>query len=105
MNPSCRCNIKELFTEECNSGHLPTATPGHDFIPIVEKLTFTKGQSQGDSVCTNITIISDTFVERQETFEVLLDTEDRFAVVIQPEKDRGTVTISDGEEYNSKAVI
>lgn len=75
-----------------------------DFIPIVEKLTFTEGQSQGDSVCADITIVSDFFVESQESFEVLLfpDPEDVFGAVIQPGKDRGTVVISDGEENNGK---
>ena len=80
------------------------ATPVLDFIPIAEKLTFAEGLSQGDSVCAEITIVSDVFVETQETFEVQLlpDPDDLFAAIIQTGKDRGTVTISDGEENNSE---
>ena len=57
----------------------------------------------GDSVCTGITIVSDFFVETEETFEVslLLNPDDLLAAVIVSGMDRGVVTISDSEEENS----
>ena len=60
----------------------------------------------GDSVCAEIMIVSDIFVEAEETFEVLLlpDPEDLFSAVIIPGMDRATVTIMDGEEYNSEFI-
>lgn len=79
------------------------ATPFLDFEPISEILTFTAGQSRGDSLCVPIFIFEDVFVEAQETFEVaLLPTpEDFFKVLIVPGKDRATVIISDGEKDRS----
>ncbi len=96
MSPACQCTF------------LPLATPTLDFIPLIEeKLTFTDGQFQGDSVCAEIMIVSDVFVETKETFEVLLipDQDDLFAAFIQTGKDKGTVIISDGEENRSKFVF
>ena len=57
----------------------------------------------GDSVCTGITIVSDFFVETEETFEVLLlpNPDDLLAAVIVSGVDRSVVTISDSEEENS----
>ena len=61
----------------------------------------------GDSVCTGITIVSDFFVETEETFEVslLLNPDDLLAAVIVPGMDRGVVTISDSEEENSTYIV
>ena len=70
-----------------------------DFIPIAEEVTFTEGQSKGDSVCAEITIIQDPFVESMETFEVNLlpDPNNLLGAIIQPSKAKAIVTISDGE--------
>lgn len=83
------------------------ATPVLDFIPIAEQLVFTDGQDRGDSVCTDITIISDFFVETQEVFEVVLlpNPEDLFAAIIQAGKDRALVTISDREDNESMCIL
>ena len=83
------------------------ATPILDFIPVVEQLTFTEGQLQGDSVCTDIIIIQDVFVETQETFEVMLlpDLNDILGAIINPSKSKAIVTISDGEMNSSKYMI
>ena len=74
-----------------------------DFIPVGERLVFTDGQSRGDSVCADIIIIPDFFVETEEVFEVLLlpNPEDLLAAIIQAGKDRAIVTISDGENDRS----
>ena len=50
--------------------------------------------------------MSDFFVEREETFEVLLlpNPDDFFAVIIQPGMDRGVVIIADGEENSSEFI-
>ena len=79
------------------------ATPFLDFAPISEILTFTAGQSRGDSLCVPVFIYEDVFVEAQETFEVaLLPTpEDFFKVLIISGRDRATVIISDGEKDRS----
>ena len=86
--------------------YFPTATPFLDFIPIAETLTFTEGQSMGDSVCTQLTILSDFFVETDETFEVLLlpDLENLLTANIQPGMDRAIVTILDSQEDNSMCI-
>ena len=84
----------------------PPATPLLDFIPVSEALTFTRGQSQGDSACTDITIIQDVFVESKETFEVMLlpNPNDILGAIIQPSNSKGVVIISDGEMDRSKSV-
>ncbi len=78
----------------------PTATPNLDFIPIAETVTLTEGQSQGDSVCTEILIIRDDILESKETFEVLLLPHPDYALtaVVQPSKRMAIVTISDRED-------
>ena len=75
-----------------------------DFTPISEVLTFTAGQSRGDSVCAPIMIVEDVFVESQETFEVVLlpTPEDFFKVLIVTGRDRSIVVISDGENNRSE---
>lgn len=81
------------------------ATPILDYTPIAATLTFTVGQSRGDSVCADpIMIFEDVFVESQETFEVvLLPTQaDFFKVLFVPGRDRAIVVISDGENNRSK---
>ena len=77
-----------------------------DYIPISEVLTFTEGQSRGDSMCTSITVFEDVFVESMETFEVVLlpTLEDLYKVLIITGKDRANVIISDGENDRSKSV-
>ena len=83
------------------------ATPFLDFAPISEILTFTAGQSRGDSLCVPVFIYEDVFVEAQETFEVaLLPTpEDFFKVLIISGRDRATVIISDGEKDRSTFLL
>ena len=83
--------------------YVHVATPVLDFIPVTERLVFTDGQSRGDSVCAEITIIPDFFVEMDEVFEVMLfpNPEDLLAAIIQAGKDRALVTISDGENDRS----
>ena len=83
--------------------HIHAATPVLDFIPVAEMIVFTDGQSRGDSVSTDITIIPDFFVEMEEVFEVMLlpNPEDLLAAIIQAGKDRAIVTISDGENDRS----
>lgn len=85
------------------SESLIAATPYLDFVPITEELVFTEGQSMGDSSCTDIIILYDTFVETQETFEVILlpNPNNIFRAFIQPGKDRALILISDGEDYRS----
>ena len=80
-----------------------TATPFSDFVPISEVLTFTRGQSRGDSLCVPIVIIEDVFVEDREMFELMLlpTPEDFFKVLFVPGRDRSTVFISDGENNRS----
>ena len=58
----------------------------------------------GDSVCAIVTIVSDIFVETEETFEVSLlpDPEDMFTAVITPGMGMATIIITDGEENSSK---
>lgn len=75
------------------------ATPVLDFMPVSEKLTFTAGQSKGDSVCAEIAIIQDVFVETQETFEVMLlpNPSDILGAIIQPSNSKAVVIISDDE--------
>lgn len=70
-----------------------------DFLPIAEEVTFTEGQSVGDSACADITIIQDIFVESQETFEVMLlpDPNNLLGALINPSKAKAIVTISDGQ--------
>ena len=60
----------------------------------------------GDSVCADITIIQDIFVETKETFEVMLlpDVNDLLGAIIQPGKDRAIVTISDGQFDRSMCI-
>ena len=74
-----------------------------DFVPVAEELTFTEGQSQGASVCADIMIIQDVFVEPDEIFEVMLlpDTNNIFGAILNPNKMKGIVTISDGEMNRS----
>ena len=57
----------------------------------------------GDSSCTGITVLYDTYVETQETFEVILqpNPESHFGAFIQPGQDRAVIIISDGEDYRS----
>ena len=57
----------------------------------------------GDSSCTGITVLYDTYVEIQETFEVILqpNPESHFGAFIQPGQDRAVIIISDGEDYRS----
>ena len=76
------------------------ATPITDFLPIDEMLVFMNGQGQGDSVCTDIVIISDSFVEVIEVFEVMLFPYpmDRLVAFIQAGKDRALVRISDRQD-------
>lgn len=64
-----------------------------------EELTFTAGQFKGDSVCAQITILQDVFVETRETFEVMLlpNPRDILGAIIQPGKSKAIVIISDGE--------
>ena len=83
------------------------ATPVLDFIPVAERVVFTDGQSRGDSVCTDITIIPDFFVESEEVFEVTLlpNPEDILAAIIQAGKDRALVTISDGQNDRSMILL
>ena len=90
-----------------NQSFLSTATPVLDFIPIAEQLVFTDGQTRGSSVCVDITIISDFFVETEEVFEVMLvpNPEDLFAAIIQAGKERAVVRISDGENERSMLFI
>ena len=85
------------------SASLIVATPFLDFVPITEELVFTKGQSMGDSSCTDVIILYDTFVETQETFEVILlpNPNNIFGAFIQPGKDRSLILISDGEDFRS----
>ena len=86
---------------------IPTATPYLDFIPIAETLTLTEGQSQGDSVCTEISIIRDLFIETKETFEVLLLPHPDYvlAAIIQPPRHMAIVTISDREDDDDSMSI
>lgn len=70
------------------------ATPNLDFVPHLETLTFSNGQHRGESLCTDILIIPDDFVESDETFQVLLVSSSP-AAVIQSGKDRATVVILD----------
>ena len=60
----------------------------------------------GDSVCADITIIQDIFVETKETFEVMLlpNPNDLLGAIIQPGKDRAIVTISDGQFDRSMCI-
>ena len=90
-----------------NLSSIFSATPLLDFIPITEQLTFTRGQSQGDSACTDITIIQDIFVETQETFEVVLlpNLNDLLGAIIQPSKSNAIVIISDGEMDRSEGAL
>ena len=83
------------------------ATPVLDYVPISEVLTFTKGQSRGDSLCVPVTIIEDVFVEAKETFEVVLlpTPEDLFKVLFVPGMNRAMVIISDGERNRSMAIV
>ena len=83
------------------------ATPFFDFIPIVEPLVFTKGQGRGSSSCTEITIVSDIYLEMEEVFEVLLilNTEDLFTAIIPAGKDRALVTISDSKEERNSMYV
>ena len=83
------------------------ATPVLDFIPIAEPLVFTNGQGRGDSSCTEITIVSDFFLETEEVFEVMLipNPEDLLAAIIQAGKDRALVTISDSEEERNSTYV
>ena len=73
---------------------------------MAELVTFTEGQSQGASVCTDITIIQDIFVEPMETFEVMLlpDPNNLLGAIIQPSKSKAVVTISDGEMDRSMCI-
>ena len=70
---------------------------------MAEELTFTEGQSMGDSACINIMIIQDIFIEMKEIFEVMLlpNPSNLLGAFIQPGKDRATVIISDGEDNRS----
>ena len=77
-----------------------TATPVLDFTPLIaEELKFTEHQSMGDSTCTNVTIVQDIFVETMETFEVQLlpNHNDPLGAIIQQNKSKAIVIISDGE--------
>lgn len=76
------------------------ATPNLDFISHLETLTFSSGQHRGDSVCADISILSDDFVESNETFNVLLVSSSPVAV-IQSGKDRATVVIMDRRQPQS----
>ena len=60
----------------------------------------------GDSVCADITIIQDIFVETKETFEVMLlpNLNDILGAIIRPGKDRAIVTISDGQFDRSMCI-
>ena len=82
------------------------ATPILDFIPILEEVMFTEGQSVGGSACADITIIQDIFVEMQETFEVMLlpDPNNFFGALINPGTAKAIVTISDGQMDRSMCI-
>ena len=79
------------------------ATPNLDFISHLETLTFSSGQHRGDSVCADISIIPDDFVESDEAFDVLLVSSSPVAV-IQSGKDRATVVIVDRRQPQSALV-
>ena len=82
---------------------LSIATPVLDFLPTLQVLTFTTGQSTDDTACASVTIVEDTLIEAVETFEVtlLLTAADLFKVLIISGQDKGIVDISDGETHNS----
>ena len=80
-----------------------SATPVLDYIPISEVLTFTRGQTRGESLCVPIVIVEDVFVESEETFDLMLvpTPEDFFKVLFVPGRDVSTVVISDGANNRS----
>ena len=61
----------------------------------------------GDSSCTDIIVVNDTFVEAKETFEVVLlpNPNNAFGAFIQPGNDRALIIISDGESFNSTCYL
>ena len=81
---------------------LSIATPDLDFLPTLQVLTFTTGQSINDTACASVTIVEDVLVEAVETFEVTLlpTAADLFKVLIISGQDKGIVAISDGETDN-----
>ena len=82
---------------------LSIATPDSDFLPTLQVLTFTAGQSTNDTACASVTIVKDVLVEAVETFEVTLfpTAADLFKVLIISGQDKGIVAISDGKTHNS----
>ena len=83
---------------------LSIATPILDFIPTLQVLTFSMGQSTDDTVCAPIMIVEDVLIEAVETFEVTLlpTAADLFKVFIISGQDKGIVVISDGARDNSR---
>ena len=82
---------------------LSIAIPILDFLPTLQVLTFTTGQSTDDTECATVTIIEDVLIEAVETFDVTLlpTTADLFKVLIISGQDKSIVAISDGASDNS----
>lgn len=91
-----------LAIQQPISSLLPIADPTLDYRPISETLEFTIGQAVGDSLCANISIRHDDYVEAAEMFEVNLHQvpEDSFKVLLVPEKEKAVVTIRDEDFGN-----
>ena len=54
---------------------IDSATLDKDFTGLPNVITFTSGQSVGETSCTNITIIDDNAVEGVENFNVKLSSD------------------------------
>ena len=56
----------------CISCELLSAIAPEDYVEVMESLSFLPGFSDGDMVCTNVTVLADLMVECDETFSVHL---------------------------------
>lgn len=70
-----------------------------DFVPVYDEVTFTVGSTQDNSVCTEIHMVPDEFVESREVFEVQLlpNHNDPLGAIVQSDRMRALVAISDVE--------
>ena len=72
-----------------------TALHGLDFEPITSLITFITGSTNGDERCADIIPLADGVVERSQTFNVVLTTED-LRVVLKRNVTVVTILSSDG---------
>ena len=70
-----------------------SAAPAQDFQSVSTQLSFTSGQTTGDTQCIDIQVLDDSILESDETFTLQLAADDISVVTISVGTDSSVVTI------------